>query len=144
MLKEQFRACTAPRACVGPERLRGPCRGAQFGGLWGPTPLVFYTDMVSLHRVAGKKGCEPFLGYKGCDCISICSSQYENLKKDLSRGIIPALFMAQQLVLMDFNCLAAITHNACNQKGYELLKLTPGAVWKCCVWKYRMVLGILI
>lgn len=26
--------------------------------------------------------------------------------------------MEQQLVVMNFNCLAAITHNACNQKAY--------------------------
>lgn len=52
--------------------------------------------------------------------------------------------MAQQLVLMDFNCLAAITHNAYNQKGYELLKLTPGAAWKCCLRKYSMGLGTVI
>lgn len=52
--------------------------------------------------------------------------------------------MAQQLVLMDFNCLAAIAHNVCNLKGYELRKLTPGAVWKRCLWKYRVLLGTLI
>lgn len=31
---------------------------AQFCGLWGLRPLVFYTYTVSLHSVAGKKGCE--------------------------------------------------------------------------------------
>lgn len=51
-------------------------------------------------------------------CLGTCSSEDENLKKDLSRRI-PALFMAQQLVLMDFNCLAAVTHNVCDQKGYD-------------------------
>lgn len=56
--KEQLRARTAPRVCTGTEfeRLRGPWKGAQFWGLWGVTPLVFY----------------PYTGYPGRRAVICC------------------------------------------------------------------------
>lgn len=85
----------------------------------GPNaPGVLYSPSIIAQgsREEELRACCPLLGHGIWP--SICSSQYENLNKGLSRGITPALFMAQQLVVTNFNCLAAITHNACNQKGY--------------------------